>query len=101
MFRSSPLISSRAAERARWAEFVNQEARLMETLSIHDARCKAQAALAGSPVYELRELQVEWHDHALLVSGTVSSFYHKQLAQEVVRTVCDDVDVVNAICVEA
>ena len=49
---------------------------------------RAQAALTTSPFYELRGLQVEQRDDALLISGCVSSFYHKQLAQEVVRSVC-------------
>lgn len=55
------------------------------------------AALAASPISELRELQVEQYDGALLISGVVSSFYHKQLAQEVVRTVCREIEVVNSI----
>jgi hypothetical protein len=58
--------------------------------------------LASSPISELRDLQVEQHRDSLLLSGVVSSFYHKQLAQEVVRTVCkecDDleIDLINSI----
>ena len=68
--------------------------------SISDARPRAQAALTSSPIYELRDLSVETHDGSLLISGCVSSFYHKQLAQEVVRTVCTDVEVINSIDVE-
>ena len=62
---------------------------------------RAQAALANSPVYELRDLQVEQHDGALQISGCVSSFYHKQLAQEVIRSVCKGIEVVNSIGVES
>jgi hypothetical protein len=60
---------------------------------------RAQSALAGSPIYELRDLRVEQQGEALLICGVVSSFYHKQLAQEVVRAVCQDVEVelVNSI----
>jgi hypothetical protein len=72
----------------------------MNSLSPSDVQARAQAALASSPFYELRELQVEERDHSLLISGSVSSFYHKQLAQEVVRSVCKDIEVVNTICVE-
>jgi osmotically-inducible protein OsmY len=72
----------------------------MTTLSISDVQPRAQAALESSPFYELRELQVEQRDGSLLISGAVSSFYHKQLAQEVVRSVCKDVEVVNAIRVD-
>ena len=61
---------------------------------------RAQAALANSPFFELRELLVEARDGTLLISGRVSSFYHKQLAQEVVRSVCSDAEVVNSISVK-
>ncbi len=67
---------------------------------IDEVQPRAQAALCNSPFYELRELQVEQRDDALLISGCVSSFYHKQLAQEVVRSVCTDIKVVNSIRVE-
>ncbi len=69
----------------------------MATVLINDVQPRAQAALAQSPLYELRELRVEQGDGALLITGRVSSFYHKQLAQEVVRAVCDEIEVVNAI----
>jgi hypothetical protein len=58
---------------------------------------RATAVLAKSPFYELRGLQIEQHDNALYISGTVSSFYLKQLAQEVVRSVCQGIALVNAI----
>lgn len=48
-------------------------------------RHEAQAALHASPFYDLRELRVEeTDDRRLILRGMVSSFYHKQLAQEVV-----------------
>jgi hypothetical protein len=68
---------------------------------IDDVQPRAQAALANSPFYELRELKVEHRDGALLIDGCVSSFYHKQLAQEVIRSVCTDIKVVNSIRVES
>ena len=58
---------------------------------------RARAALGKSPFHELRRLSVERQGEAVLVSGIVSSFYHKQLAQEVVRAVCHGINVVNAI----
>lgn len=73
----------------------------MAVTTIDDVQPRAQAALANSPFYELRELQVESRDDALLISGCVSSFYHKQLAQEVVRSVCTDRRVINSISVES
>jgi hypothetical protein len=72
----------------------------MAVVSLEDVQPRAQAALASSPFYELRELQVEWRDETLTLSGCVSSFYHKQLAQEVVRSVCKEIEVVNSIHVE-
>ena len=72
----------------------------MTAIAVEELQPRAQAALASSPFYELRELQVEWRDDALRLSGCVSSFYHKQLAQEVVRSVCRDTMVINSIRVE-
>jgi hypothetical protein len=73
----------------------------MTVTVIDDVQPRAQAALTNSPFYELRELQVEPQGDALQISGCVSSFYHKQLAQEVVRSVCKGIEVVNAIRVES
>lgn len=69
----------------------------MAISSQNDFRPRAQAALSNSPFYELHDLQVEDHGEALLISGTVTSFYHKQLAQEVVRSVCRDIELINSI----
>ena len=56
----------------------------MSVITPKDFQKRAQKALAASPFYALRELQVEREGDALLILGQVSSFYHKQLAQEVV-----------------
>jgi hypothetical protein len=72
----------------------------MPLSAVEEVQPRAQAALANSPFYELRELQVERRGRALWIVGRVTSFYHKQLAQEVVRTVCKDIEVINSICVE-
>jgi osmotically-inducible protein OsmY len=69
----------------------------MTVTVMDDVQPRAQAALTNSPFYELRELQVEQHGGALQLSGCVSSFYHKQLAQEVVRSVCKGIEVMNSI----
>jgi hypothetical protein len=37
---------------------------------------------------------------AICLSGRVATFYHKQLAQEVVRAVADGVQVVNSVDVD-
>jgi hypothetical protein len=62
-----------------------------------DLQTKAQSALTESAVAALRDLQVERVGDALLLRGVVSSFYHKQLAQEMVRVVVGDVNLVNDI----
>ena len=72
----------------------------MATVLINDLHARAQAALTNSPFFELHELQVEQRDGTLFISGNVTSFYHKQLAQEVVRSVCKGIEVSNSIHVE-
>jgi hypothetical protein len=99
-----PVIPFHAAlkprfSRAEWARgFLPVKGRSrMSTISIDDVQPRAQAALTNSPFYELRELQVGHQNGALLISGVVSSFYHKQLAQEVVRSVCKNLEIINTI----
>ncbi len=72
----------------------------MATSAAKDFEPRAQIALASSPIYELRDLQVRQHGDLLTISGRVSTFYHKQLALEAVRSVCKDVEVANAVDVE-
>lgn len=69
----------------------------MSVLAVKDVQKRAQKALRASPFYALRDLQVEQDGDTLLISGLVTSFYHKQLAQEVVRHAAKGVDVVNSI----
>ena len=66
-----------------------------------DIRRRAQSALGSSPIYVLREIQVEQVGEALLLSGQVDTFYHKQMAQEGVRSVAADVDLLNEVSVAA
>jgi hypothetical protein len=48
----------------------------------------------------MRMLAVEATEDALVLVGSVSSFYHKQMAQELVRTIVGrDVEVINSIAV--
>jgi hypothetical protein len=58
---------------------------------------RAQLALDSSPIYDLHDLSVEHSGGALLITGRVSSFYHKQLVQEIVRTVVKGAKVVNSV----
>ena len=49
----------------------------------------------------LRHLRVEGVDEALIISGTVTCYYHKQLAQEALRSLRGDLQLVNHIKVHA
>jgi len=64
-----------------------------------DLRALAQTALADGPVAALRAVRVDQVGNSLLLSGMVTSFYHKQLAQEQVRIAVGDVEIVNSIVV--
>ena len=64
---------------------------------ILDVVTQAQEALASSPIQALRELRVERDGDRLLIAGHVESFYHKQLAQEVVRWIAKGLQVVNVV----
>jgi len=72
---------------------------MVETIA-NTLQRRAQAALSNSPFYELHELQVKQGENTLSIIGRVSSFYHKQLAQEVVRSVCAGIEIINSTCVE-
>jgi hypothetical protein len=64
---------------------------------ITDVADRAQDALLRSRIFDLRRLSVEQEGEAVVLRGRVSSFYHMQLAQEIVRTAIDGAEVVNAI----
>lgn len=57
----------------------------------------AETALQQSAVYDLRGLNVKHRNGRLVISGTVSRFYHKQLAQELVRGISGEIDVINVV----
>lgn len=65
-----------------------------------DVEIRAQLALSTSPIFLLRELRVEREEHGLVLSGRVSSYYFKQVAQELVRSVAGNVQVTNSIEVD-
>lgn len=65
-----------------------------------DVRPRAALALSASPIYDLRELKVEVTAAGIVISGSVSSFYHKQLAQEAVRAVAGELEVINRVEVQ-
>ncbi|MFH1265816.1 MAG: BON domain-containing protein [Planctomycetota bacterium] len=69
----------------------------MVEVSAREIQPRAQTALAASRIPELRDLRVERQNGALVIRGVVSSFYHKQLAQEIVRAVCRKIELVNSV----
>ena len=75
----------------------------MSSVSANDLRSAAWTALVNSPICELRDLKIEQSDNVLVIGGVVSTFYHKQLAQEAVRAACEgfDVEVTNSIRVRS
>jgi hypothetical protein len=60
---------------------------------------QARVALDGCPISDVRHLNVEQTGESLVISGHVSSFYHKQIAQEAIRAACRGVAVVNDVAV--
>ena len=61
---------------------------------------QARAALRRSLIGALQQLQVDQTDERIVISGTVRSFYQKQLAQELVRAVTSGLRVVNTVEVD-
>jgi hypothetical protein len=58
---------------------------------------RARTALLRSSIYVLRKLQIDRDGERLVLRGRVDSFYHKQLAQELVRPEVMGSEVVNAL----
>ncbi len=74
---------------------------MMET-TLNDVEQAAIEMLAGSSIRDLRQVHVQsCSDKAIELSGSVRSYYHKQLAQETVRTVAPGTQVINRIEVSA
>lgn len=64
-----------------------------------DARIAAEALrrLKDSPYFTLRSITIGFHEGVLVLRGQVACYYHKQLAQEMVRHVDGVEIVVNAV----
>lgn len=61
---------------------------------------RAQFTLRNSPIHALRDIQVEREGERLILSGIVTTFYHKQLAQEALRGMAPGLRLINDICVD-
>ncbi len=69
----------------------------MTNAQVTEATQAATNALAKNSVRELRQLRVDRSANKLQLTGHVRSFYHKQLAQEAVRSVAGGLRVVNQV----
>ncbi|GAA4427429.1 BON domain-containing protein [Bremerella cremea] len=67
----------------------------MISSSMKDIRSRVATALAASSVPRLRFIVVELEDNTVCLRGDVTTFYQKQLAQEVVRSIDSEVNVRN------
>ena len=60
---------------------------------------RADQVLRLSPIPALRKLRVEETDHNVVLSGSVSSYYLKQLAQETVMPILGSRELHNRVLV--
>ena len=61
---------------------------------------QVREALAASPIHSHRRIRVEHSGDKLFLHGRVESFYYKQLAQEVVRNICNGLQLSNDLDVD-
>ncbi len=66
----------------------------------HDALKQAKKMLSASPLASVRALEVCREGDGFALRGAVSSYYHKQLAQETVRSATRGLQVVNRVQVD-
>ena len=65
---------------------------------LENLRSQAEQALRQNHIHALRRLSVQRLDNdSLIIQGVVSSFYHKQLAQEAIRSLLGNFSLVNSV----
>ncbi len=69
---------------------------MMNSFLFHAQR-QAQKALQSSPIRVLRDVHIDRQGEQLVLRGNVGSYYMKQMAQELVRSVAADCEVCNSI----
>ncbi|MBW8885703.1 MAG: BON domain-containing protein [Planctomycetia bacterium] len=72
----------------------------MAQLVLKNFASRAKAVLGRSRIFDLRALEVDQIDGCVVLRGNVDSFYHKQLAQELVKVAIEGVEVINEIEVD-
>ena len=65
-----------------------------------DVASLARTVLSRSKIFDLRALDVDLEADSIVLRGNVDSFYHKQLAQEMIKTSLEGVEVINEIRVD-
>ena len=65
-----------------------------------DVTNRVRSLLSGSPIAEVRRLQVEHQGDRVLLHGRVRTFYAKQMAQETVRSAVGKLLLVNSVNVD-
>ena len=63
------------------------------------SQSRADQVLRQSPIPALRKLFVEENDQSVVLSGSVSSYYLKQLAQETIMPMLDHQALLNRVLV--
>jgi hypothetical protein len=66
-------------------------------ISTRSATPRAGTVLRQSPIPALRKLTVEETDTTIVIAGTVSSYYLKQLAQETLMPVLGGRELLNRV----
>jgi len=67
----------------------------MISSSLKNVRSRVVTALESNANPQLRFIRVDLRENTVCLSGQVRSFYHKQLVQEIVRSIDDEVEVCN------
>ena len=62
-----------------------------------DVASLAKIVLGRSRIFDIRALDVGQEADSVVLRGDVDSFYHKQLAQEIIKTSLEGVEVINEI----
>ena len=70
-----------------------------DNLAANQAARAAQRRLMASAYAGLRSVRCEYRRGALILNGRVSTYFHKQLAQETVRSLPGVTKIVNQISV--
>lgn len=65
-----------------------------------DITGRIEHLLAESPLADIRTVRIEQDGNRIVMHGNVRSFYLKQMAQETVRRVSSNLQIVNSINVD-